>query len=69
MRGKKADGILLFLKAFSLKTDGKKRKIGKGNLYLTKVETKCGVTMADNHNRDVIKQNESEVVKFNSYFS
>ena len=41
---KKADGFLLFLKAFSWETDLlvtlgdftlKKRKIGKGNLYLT----------------------------------
>ena len=38
---KKADGFLFFLKAFSLENDlfsnanGKKRKIGKENLYLT----------------------------------
>ena len=44
---KKADGFLLFLKAFTWETDlwvtywwfyGKKRKIGKGNLYLTENE-------------------------------
>ena len=44
LNGKKGDGFLLFLKAFSWETDlwvtlgdfvVKKRKIGKGKLYLT----------------------------------